>query len=110
MDLEHRFDKLDPNDKIKILCLMLSSMCMNMRGEASDDGKPPDLRLRQSDMFIEVSHRILEQIAHYMNRDNVQRPDNELFEMLDVMAQRSGKPGLVYSAWRFAESRFTATI
>lgn len=105
MPLIDRISRLSAQDKIRFFHFLSAGICLHARGLAADDKKPADLRLSQSDAIIEMFHRLFEQIEHYYKRDNAQRPDSDLLEMLQLLENMAHLQGIIASAFEYASRR-----
>ena len=93
---------LSVEEKIRFFHLLSSGICLHARGLASDSQKSPDLRFLQSDAIIEMLHRLSEQSEHYYKRDDAQRPDADLFEVLKSLETLGHLHGIIASASEYA--------
>jgi len=94
--------RLSSQEKIRFFHLLSGGICLHARGLAADVKKPADLRLSQSDAIIEMLHRLSEQSEHYYKRDNAQRPESDLFEMLQSLENMAHLHGIIASAFEYA--------
>jgi hypothetical protein len=94
--------QLSPKEKIRFLHLSSQGIILNARGLAADDRKSAEVRLSQSDAIIEMLHRIAEQGEHYYKADDAQRPDADLFEILQTLETSGQVRGMVASASDYA--------
>jgi hypothetical protein len=102
MSSADRIELLSAQEKIRFFHLMTAGICMQARGLASDSKESADLRLEQSDAIIEMLHRLSEQSEHYYRRDDAQRPDADLFEVLQTLETMAHLHGIVSSASEYA--------
>jgi hypothetical protein len=94
--------QLSPREKIRFLHLLSQGIILNARGLAADDRKSAEVRLSQSDAIIEMLHRIAEQGEHYYKTDDAQRPDADLFQILQTLETSGQVRGMVASASDYA--------
>jgi len=107
MPLIDRVSTLSAKDKIRFFHLLSGGICLHARGLAADDKKPADLRLSQSDAIIEMLHRLSEQSEHYYKRDNAQRPESDLFEILQSLENMAHLHGIIASAVEYASRKLS---
>jgi len=110
MLIADRIATFSVEDKIRFLSFLSQGICLYARGLASDDRKPAELRLSQSDGIVEILHRLFEQSEHYYNRDGAERPDADLFQTLQNLEELSQLRGIVSSASEYALRRFPAAL
>lgn len=94
--------QLSGKEKIRFLHLLSQGIIMHARGLAADDKKSADVRLSQSDAVIEMLHRLAEQGEHYYKADDAQRPDADLFQILQTLETGGHLRGIVASASDYA--------
>lgn len=94
--------QLSEQQRIRFFHLLLRGICLHARGISSNARVPQEVRLLQSECVIEMFHRISEQMEHYFRRDDVQRPDEDLFNILYSLEAKARFQGLVSSAAEYA--------
>jgi hypothetical protein len=109
MSLRNKFGTLSRQEKILLLCFLERGMCLAVRDVPTKDGEQPAARLEKCDAFIEITHRVMEQMAHYLRDDGNQRPDADVFDLLDELCTKVGLPKVPEFAWRYAEKGLAAT-
>ncbi|HEV2618978.1 MAG TPA: hypothetical protein VGU23_03455 [Acidobacteriaceae bacterium] len=97
-----QFSQLSSKERIRFLHLLSQGIILHARGLASDDRKSTEVRLSQSDAIIEMLHRIAEQGEHYYKADDAQRPDADLFQILQTLETAGPLRGMVASASEYA--------
>ncbi len=102
MTVTDQIATLSVKEKISYFHFLAQGICLHARGLASDNRKPVDLRLLQSDGVVERLHRIFEQNGHYYKRDHAQRPDIDLFQCLQNLEDLTQLRGIVFSASEYA--------
>ena len=102
MTFSNQISTLSVQEKIRFFHLLSGGICLHARGLASDDKKPADLRLLQSEAIVEMLHRLSEQSEHYYKQDDAQRPDADLFQMLKSMEDGAHLRGIIASASEYA--------
>ena len=99
-----QISQLSSAEKIRFLHLLSQGIILHARGLASDERKSAEVRLSQSDAVIEMLHRIAEQSEHYFKADDTQRPDADLFQIMQWWEANAHLEGIVasasYYAWR----------
>ena len=104
--MQRQIEHLTPKEKIRGLHLLSQGIILNARGLASNDRNSVDVRLVQSDAIIEMLHRIAEQVEHYYKADDAQRPDADLFQILQTLETSGNVRGIVASASDYAWRKF----
>jgi hypothetical protein len=102
MDYADKVSALSPEAKLRFFHLLSQGICLHARGLASDEGKSQELRLLQSDAVVEMLHRLFEQSEHYYRRTGVQRPEQDLFAILQNLESSAQLHGIVSSAFALA--------
>lgn len=102
MEYADKVSQLSPEERLRFFHLLSQGICLHARGLASDEGKSQELRLLQSDSVVEMLHRLFEQSGHYYRKTGVQRPDQDLFAVLQNLESSAQLHGLVSSAFTFA--------
>jgi hypothetical protein len=97
-----QFAQLSRNEKIRFLHLLSQGVIMHARGLAADETKSAEVRLTQSDAIIEMLHRLAEQGEHYYKDYDAQRPDADLFQILQTLETSGHLRGIVPSASDYA--------
>jgi hypothetical protein len=94
--------QLSTGERIRLFHLISQGICLHARGLASDESKNQELRLLQSDAIIEMLHRLFEQSEHYYKRTDAQRPEQDLFTLLQHLESMAQLNGMISSAFTFA--------
>jgi hypothetical protein len=102
LDYAEKISPLSTEERLRFFHLLSQGICLHTRGLASDEGKSQELRLLQSDAVVEMLHRLFEQSEHYYRRTGVQRPEQDLFALLQNLESSAHLHGLVSSAFTFA--------
>lgn len=109
MSIIDQVARFSVQDRIRFFQLLAQGICLHSRGLASDNSKSVDLRLSQSDAIIEMLHRIFEQSEHYYKRDDAQRPEADLFGVLQSLETLAHLHGIISSASEYAFGRLSQT-
>ena len=110
MSLRNEFGRLSSQEKILLLCLLERGVCLGVRDVPNNDTEKLAARLEKCDAFIEITHRITEQMGHYLLDDKSQRPDSDVFDMIDELCAKVGLPEVPEFAWRYVERGATGTL